>query len=195
MGHDVTLVVTDDLRRSRLTVFFRLLLAIPHFIWLALWGIAAWIAGVIAWFAALFTTRVPGGLHDFLARYVRYQVHVFAYVHLAADPFPKFNGAEGYPIDVRIAPAREQSRLTVFFRLLLAIPAIVISGVMNYLVEILAFFAWFVCLALGRMPEGMRNLLAFTIRYHAQTQAYYSLVTPQYPSFNVGLDATPARSI
>jgi hypothetical protein len=194
VGHDVTLVVTDDLRRSRLTVFFRLLLAIPHFIWLALWGIAAWIAGVIAWLTALFTTRVPGGLHDFLARYVRYQVHVFAYVSLAADPFPKFNGAEGYPIDVRIAPPREQSRLTVFFRLLLAIPAIVISGVMNYLVEILAFFAWFVCLALGRMPEGMRNLLAFTIRYHAQTQAYYSLVTPQYPSFNVGLDAPPARS-
>jgi len=106
---------------------------------------------------------------------------------LAADPFPKFDGAEGYPIDVRIAPPREQSRLTVFFRLLLAIPAIVISGVMNYLIEILAFCAWFVCLALGRMPEGMRNLLAFTIRYHAQTQAYYSLVTPQYPSFNVGL--------
>ena len=194
MGHDVTLVVTDDLSRSRLTVFFRLLLAIPHFIWLALWGIAAWIAGVIAWLAALFTTRVPGGLHEFLARYVRYQVHVYAYLSLAADPFPKFDGAEGYPIDVKIAPPREQNRLTVFFRLLLAIPAIVISGVMNYLIQILAFFAWFVCLALGRMPEGMRNLLAFTIRYHAQTQAYYSLVTPQYPSFNVGLDAAPARS-
>lgn len=33
----------------------------------------------------------------------------------------------------------------------------------------------------------MRNLLAFTIRYHAQTQAYTSLLTSQYPSFNVGL--------
>ena len=29
-GHPVRLVVTDDCRRSRLTVFFRLLLAIPH---------------------------------------------------------------------------------------------------------------------------------------------------------------------
>jgi hypothetical protein len=194
VGHDVTLVVTDDLRRSRLTVFFRLLLAIPHFVWLALWRIAAWIAGVIAWFAALFRAHVPGGLHEFLARYVRYQVHVYAYVSLAADPFPAFGGGEGYPIDVEIAPAREQSRLTVFFRLLLAIPALVISGVMNYLIEILAFFGWFVCLALGRMPEGMRNLLAFTIRYHAQTQAYCSLVTPQYPSFNVGLDAAGATT-
>src|SRR5207244_7288926 len=35
-GYPVRLVVTDDLRRTRLTVFFRLLLAIPHFIWLSL---------------------------------------------------------------------------------------------------------------------------------------------------------------
>ena len=34
------LTVTDDLRRSRLTVFFRLLLGIPHFIWWTLWTIA-----------------------------------------------------------------------------------------------------------------------------------------------------------
>ena len=192
MEHAVTLVVTDDLRRSRLTVFFRLLLAIPHFIWLALWGIAVWLVVIISWFAALFTKRVPDGLHGFLARYVRYQVHVYGYMTLAANPYPGFDGGAGYPIDVRIAPPAEQGRLGVFFRTILAIPALVISSVMNYLVEILVFFAWFVCLALGRMPEGMRNLLAFTIRYHAQTQAYVSLVTSQYPSLNVGLDAAPA---
>jgi hypothetical protein len=188
MDHPVSLVVEDDLQRSRLTVFFRLLLGIPHFIWLYLWAIAAIVVAIIAWFAALFTTRVPQGMHDFLGRYVRYQVHVYAYMTLAADPFPPFGGREGtYPIDLRIAPPPTQSRLTVFFRVILAIPALLVSGVMNYLVEILAFFAWFVCLALGRMPEGMRNLLAFTIRYHAQTYAYIYLVTDRYPSLNVGL--------
>ena len=30
--HPIGLIVTDDLQRSRLTMFFRLLLAIPHFI-------------------------------------------------------------------------------------------------------------------------------------------------------------------
>ena len=39
--HPIGLIVTDDLRRSRLTVFFRLLLVIPHLIWLTLWGIVA----------------------------------------------------------------------------------------------------------------------------------------------------------
>ncbi len=52
--YPIRLVVTDDLRRSRLTVFFRYLLALPHIVWLALYGIAAYIVLFIAWFAALF---------------------------------------------------------------------------------------------------------------------------------------------
>ncbi len=42
--HPVTLHVMDDLRRSRLTVFFRYLLYIPHGIWLELWGIAVFLS-------------------------------------------------------------------------------------------------------------------------------------------------------
>ena len=188
MDHPIKLVVTDDLRRNRLTVFFRLLLAIPHFIWLYLWSIAALVVFVIAWFAALFPKRVPAGMHGFLASYLRYQVHVMAYISLAADPYPAFGGSTDYPIDAVIAPPEEQGRLGVFFRGLLALPALFLSSAMNYLVYVIVFFAWFVCLATGRMPEGMRNLMAFTIRYHAQTQAYYFLLTSRYPSLNVGLE-------
>lgn len=189
MDHPIRLVVTDDLKRSRLTVFFRLLLAIPHFVWLYLWGIAATIVWIVAWFAALFTKRVPGGMHNFLAGFVRYQVHVFAYILIAANPYPAFSGSAGYPITVEIAPPAEQGRLGVFFRILLAIPAFLVSGVLNYLTAVLALFAWIVAIFMGRIPEGMRNLLAFTLRYHAQTQAYQYLLTSRYPSFNVGLDS------
>ncbi len=194
MDHPIRLVVTDDLQRSRLTVFFRLLLVIPHILWLYLWGIAAMIVWIVAWFAALFTKRVPEGMHDFLAGYVRYQVHVFAYLTLVADPYPAFSGSAAYPVTVEIAPPAEQSRLGVFFRVLLALPALLVSGVLNYLTELVAVFAWFVALFTGRIPEGMRNLLAFSVRYHAQTQAYVYLLTNTYPSFNVGLDAQPAST-
>jgi len=188
VNHPIRLVVADDLRRNRLTVFFRLLLAIPPLVWVGLWGLAAFFVLIAAWFAALVTRRVPAGLHRFLAAFVRYQTHVFAYLSLVADPFPGFSGSAPYPVTVTIDPPVEQGRLGVFFRLLLAIPAALISGVLNYLTELLAFFAWFVCLAIGRMPEGMRNLLAFSVRYHAQTQAYEYLLTERYPSLNVGLE-------
>ena len=182
--HPIRLVVTDDLVRSRLTVLLRLLLAIPHFLWLALWSIGAAVIVVIAWLAALFTGRVPDALHRFLAAYVRYMTHVTAYVALTANPFPGFDGSLPYPIDVEIAPPVPQSRLTVFFRLLLAIPASIVSNVLQNVLFVLAFLAWFIALFTASIPKGMRDLMAYCLRYQAQTYGYTLLLTQRYPSFS-----------
>ena len=128
--HPVRLVVNDDLRRNRLTVFFRLLLAIPHIIWFVLWGIVAVLAWIANWFATLIKGRSPDGLHNFLATYLRYQTHVYAYVLLVANPFPDFGGKPGYPIDIEVDSAQPQNRWTVAFRLILAIPAFIIAGIL-----------------------------------------------------------------
>ncbi len=40
-NHPIRIVNHGDLKRSRLTVFFRMLLAFPHYFWLMLFGIAA----------------------------------------------------------------------------------------------------------------------------------------------------------
>ena len=108
--HPIGLIVTDDLRRSRLTVFFRLLLAIPHLIWLYLWSIPVAFAVLIAWFAALFTGRVPEGLHNFNAAFLRYSTRVTGYLFLLADPWPPFTTSQPYPIDVRVDPPGSCSR-------------------------------------------------------------------------------------
>jgi ABC-type multidrug transport system fused ATPase/permease subunit len=180
--HPIGLIVTDDLQRNRLTVFFRLLLAIPHFIVVLLWGIVAELAVLVAWFAALFTGRVPDGLHNFIASWLRYSTRVTAYVFLLADPFPPFGGRGSYPIDVRIDPAAPQSRLTVFFRLLLAIPALLLTYVFRAVNQIVALLGWFYALATGRMNEGMRNISAWLLRYETQTWGYVFLLTGRYPS-------------
>lgn len=182
-AHPIRLVVTDDLARNRLTVFFRLLLVIPHGIWLSLWGIAVILAVIVGWFAALFTGRLPDGIHSFVAAYDRYYTHVYAYLSIAADPFPGFTGAPGYPIDVEIDPPAPQSRLTVFFRILLAIPALIVMTVLQYLLQIVGILAWFYALFTGRASEGMRNLQAYCLRYQAQTNGYAWLLTGRYPSF------------
>ncbi len=182
--HPIRLVVTDDLRRSRLTVFFRLLLVIPHAIWVGLWGIAACVVVLVAWVVGIVTGRVPDGIHGFLASYTRYATHVHAYLSLAADPFPRFDGGPGYPIDLEIAPAAHQSRLTIFFRLLLVIPALIVLYVLNLVGQVVAFLGWFYALFTGRMNEGMRDLLAYWLRYQAQTYGYVALLTQRYPSFS-----------
>src|SRR5262245_23031871 len=121
--HPIGLIVTDDLRRTRLTVFFRLLIAIPAFIWVALWGIAVDLAVIAAWFVGVFTGRVPDGLHNFMASWLRYATRVTGYVFLLADPFPRFSNTESYPLEVRIDAAQTQRRLIVCFRIFIAIRA------------------------------------------------------------------------
>jgi len=183
-SHPIGLIVEDDLKRNRLTVFFRLLLAIPLAIWIGLWGIAVAVAVVIAWFAALIAGQVPEGLHDFIARYLRALTHLSAYVLLLADPWPRFGGVEGsYPVDLRVDPAAPQSRVTVFFRLLLAIPALMIVYVFRAVNQIVALIGWFYCLATGHMHEGMRDISAWMLRYELQAYGYIFLLTGRYPNF------------
>jgi Domain of unknown function (DUF4389) len=188
--HPIRLVVNDDLQRTRLTVFFRLILAIPLILWALLWGAITLLAGIVNWFATLFTGRSPDGLHNFLATYLRYSTHVRAYVLLIANPYPGFTGKLGtYPIDLEVDPPAPQSRLTVFFRIILAIPALFVTNIMSNLSQLLAVFSWFIALVTGRVPEGIRNFAALALRIETQTYGYLMLVTGKYPSFNVGIQA------
>ena len=95
--HPIQLVVTDDLRRNRLTVFFRLLLGIPLFLWIVLWSLLVVFAVVAAWVVGLVTGRVPDGLHEFIAAYTRYQ-HPPERVRLdRSRPVPGVHGRTGLP--------------------------------------------------------------------------------------------------
>jgi hypothetical protein len=186
-GHPIGLIVDDDLQRNRLTVFFRLLLAIPLAIWVGIWGIFAYIAVILAWFAALFTGKVPDGLHDFIARFLRATTHLNAYMFLLADPWPPFGGSPGtYPVDLRVDAAAPQSRLTVFFRGLLSIPAFIVAYVFGGVNRVVALLGWFYCLVVGSMNQGMRDISAWMLKYEMQTYAYAMLLTGRYPSFSGG---------
>ena len=189
-SHPVRLAVGDDLRRSRLTVFFRLLLALPHLVWLVLWGVAAIVALIAMWLATLFRidradvrfSTPPQSLFRFVAAYLRYVFHVQAFVALTANPFPGFTGAAGsYPVDAELPGPERQARLVTLFRLLLAWPAVAISGSLYALAFLAAFFGWFVALFLGRMPRSLRDAQAYVLRYGLQTGAYFCLVTDRYP--------------
>jgi hypothetical protein len=76
--------------RNRLTVAFRIILAIPQLIVLALLGVASVVAVVIAFFAVLFTGRWPDGLRDFVVKVMRWSVRVQAYFLLLTDEYPPF---------------------------------------------------------------------------------------------------------
>ncbi len=181
-GHPVRIVVTDDLARPRLTVLFRLFLAIPHIVWLALWSVAAVVAAFGAWFAALATGRVPSALHRFLAAYGRYATHVGAFVSVVGRRFPGFTGRAGsYGVDLDVDPPVLQNRWKTLFRLFLALPAVIVASALVGVSVVVGLLGWWYALASARMSEGMRNLGASCLRYNAQTYAYLALLTDRYP--------------
>ncbi|HEX7526348.1 MAG TPA: DUF4389 domain-containing protein [Gaiellaceae bacterium] len=193
--HPVHLVGdADDLRFSRVTVFFRLPLAIPHIVWLALWGVLAFFAGIAMWFATLFTGTPPAGLHRFLARYVRQSLHVSAFLYLAANPFPGFVGEEGrYPLDLELPAPVRQNRWKTGFRIFLAIPALFVNGALGWGLIVAAVLTWFVAMFTGAAPWGLRNFSAYALRYASQVNAYVFLITEAYPHASPLEGAAPAQ--
>ena len=189
-------VVADDLRRSRLTTFFRFFLAIPHFVWIYVWGSGMVLLLPVHWVITLVKRRPNPSLHEVYAMYLRYTLHVYAYASLAAEPFPGFLGQNRYPVDLVVPPAEEQSRWSVGFRLILALPPLMLAGAfgtgvatsagMTYFTGggvafVAGFLAWFAILARGRIPAGLRDVLVWTIAYAVQVAAYLFLVTGAYP--------------
>jgi Domain of unknown function (DUF4389) len=190
--HPVRLAVSDDLRRSRLTVFFRLLLSIPHIVWIVLWSVAVFFAALAAWIVALITGSPPAGLHRFLSAYVRYSQHLSAYVFLTANPFPGFTGAAGsYPVDLELPPPGPQRRVVTLFRLFLALPAFAVSSTLGTLLFVTGFLGWFVALATGRVPHSFREAQAYVLRYSSQAGAYLLLVSDRYPYSGTVLGSPP----
>ncbi len=131
--------------------------------------------------------RPAGGLHRFLASYLRYATHVGAYLYLVGNPFPRFLGRRGdYPVDLIVPGPEPQPRWKTFLRLALAVPALVFSQVLAQVAQVVAFLGWFVCVALGRIPKGMRDLNAYALRYRQQTLGYLLLLTDRYPQLASG---------
>jgi hypothetical protein len=68
------------------------LLAIPHYIVLAVLGILVVLATIVAWFAILFTGRYPRGMFDFVVGVGRWATRVWAYAFLlVTDRYPPFS--------------------------------------------------------------------------------------------------------
>ena len=77
--------------RDRVSVGFRLLLAVPHIV--AVWVLgAAWaFTTVIAWFAIVFTGAFPPALYEFGLGVFRWSTRVEAYLLLLLDEYPPFS--------------------------------------------------------------------------------------------------------
>jgi hypothetical protein len=181
--HTVRLIDHDDLKRSRLTVLVRAFLVLPHLIWLTLYASVALFVALANWIVTLIKGRSPPRMHRWLVRFLRYTVYVYSYLYVLANPYPPFHGDQrSYTIDLQVEGPDDQRRLVTAFRLVLVIPAFVLSWVLGQVLQVIALLAWVIAIFLGRIPRGMEQLGLYCLRYQTQVYAYLLVVTDRYPT-------------
>ncbi len=189
MSYPVVFEMDYVKRRSRLTTFFRYILAIPQFFFATFYAIAVYIVLIMAWFALLITGRWPGSLYEFAGGFLRYLTRFSAYLFLGVDRYPPFSGAEddNYPVRVHIAPPlNHYSRVKVFFRPIYAILALVIRYAVGIVISFVAFLSWFAIVITGRQPASLQNALDFSLSYTTRADALICLITQTYPALGEG---------
>ena len=210
--HPVELDVQPALdQRNRLTSAFRLLLVLPHLLLVGgpvagaiTWswprasgngyeggfaggalGAVALLAALIGWFAIVFTGLYPDGLWKLAAYYLRWRVNAIAYTALLRDEYPPF-GEGPYPVTLVLQrPTVPRDRLTVAFRIILAIPHLVVIWALGVAWAIATMIAWFNILFTGRYPASLYSFAVGVLRWTTRVEAYLLLLHDAYPPFSL----------
>lgn len=77
-----------------------------------------------------------------------------------------------------------RNRLTVFFRLIVVIPWLIVAIFWGLAAGIGIFIAWFALLFTGRYPDGLYNFVAGYIRFANRVNGFTWLLTDEWPPFD-----------
>jgi hypothetical protein len=120
-----------------------------------------------------------------------------------------------HPVTYFVTPQMEGSnRLTCFFRLILAIPHLILvggpglaigfgglgglggaddfwfgagaSGVIGAVAFVMAVVSWFAIVFTGKQPKGLWDFASFYLRWRSKAVAYSALLRDEYPPFGDG---------
>jgi len=194
--------------RDRITTFFRFFLALPHLILVGgasvgltlgsregnmgswggeggLLGAVAYFLAIVSWFTIVLTGTHIVGIRQFTTFFMRWRVRAIAYLMLLEDAYPPFGDAP-YPASIDIVdPAGPRDRVTVFFRLILAIPHFIVLFFVLLAWIITTIVAWFAILFTGTYPLGLYEFGVGALRWLLRVQAYLLLLVDDYPPFSL----------
>jgi Domain of unknown function (DUF4389) len=190
-----------DLALSRWLWLFKWLLVIPHYIVLAILGLAFLVVTVAAGIAILFTGHYPPLLFQFTVGVLRWhwRVAFYAYGVLGTDRYPPFTLARSdYPAEFDVAYPLHLSRWKVLVKSwLFALPQLLIVGVLTggawaststsgvSLLGLLVLVAAVILLFTGVYRLGLFDLLMGIHRWSLRTMTYVALMSDKYPPFRL----------
>ncbi len=200
-----------DPRLSRWLWLVKWVLAVPHYVVLALLWLGFAVTSVIAFFAILATGRYPRSIFTYNVGVLRWswRVTYYAYGALGTDRYPPFtlDEVEDYPAHLSIDYPEHLSRGLVLVKWwLLALPHYVIVAIFlggtvwtssrsdehwqwnlgsNGLVGILVLIAAVILAVTGSYPRSLFDAVLGMQRWALRVAAYAGLMTDVYPPFRL----------
>jgi hypothetical protein len=183
--YPVTLSVDyPDRDLSRLTTFFRPILAIP------MWIIASMVGPITAPASALmilFRQKYPRWWFDFNLELVRLQIRLGTYLALMDDRYPSTDEHQGVHLEVPYPDVpRDLNRWLPLVKWLLALPHYVVLFFLFIGAFVAAIISWFAILLTGRYPRGLFGYIEGVLRWSNRVAGYAALMaTDRYPPFRL----------
>ncbi len=179
--------------RDKKTVFWRGILAFPVFLFIASfteiahWGWTSVFLVVPTLLALVFTGKYPSYVLSFNHALIELQTRFTAYVLLLTDDYPSI---ERNPKIAVLLPdvegGKKLGRLIQIFKIIFAIPLIVVGIVYAAGALFITVIAWVNTWSTGRYPEWALNYILGTIAFWNRLYGYaLLLVTDEYPRFTL----------
>jgi TRAP-type mannitol/chloroaromatic compound transport system permease small subunit len=188
-----TLIQYQLENRNKKTVFWRGILVAPMiafvsaFTEMAHWGWTSGFVVVPTLLALLFTGKYPSYVLSFNHALIELQTRVSAYVLLLTDDYPSI---ERNPKIAVLLPdvegGRKLGRFIQIFKVLFAIPLIIVGIIYSIGAAFVTFAAWIHTWSTGRYPQWALHYILGTIQFWNRVYGYALLmVTDDYPRFTL----------
>ena len=169
------------------------LLAIPHLLIASALRYVSQVVAVVCWFIILFTGRLPAELANFQIMYLRYYARAGIFAGFLREEYPPFafpmtahDPGDDPRLRIDVTPeVAGRNRLTVGFRIILAIPQLIVLGLLLIAEWFVLVIALFAVLFTGRWPAGLRDFTVSVLRWWLRVDAYLLLLTDAYPPFEL----------
>ena len=173
--------------RNRLTVAFRVVLAIPALIVLWVINTTRALLFLPPLLLILFRNKYPRWWFDWNLQLLRFENRVVAYLLLLRDEYPSTDEEQSVHLDIGYPDvAGELNRGLPLVKWLLAIPHYVVLAVLGIAVTVTVVVGWFIVLFTGRLPRGLFDFTVGVLRWSNRVTGYaYILVTDVYPPFRL----------